>query len=400
MELQKKVDKIFLGKMGLRMIVIKNARVFDGEKINDDVNIYISGSKIIRIDRGKISEIPADAEVIDGYGKLVTPGYIDIHMHGSGGYDVMDGTENSIEKISLLAAKHGTTSYLPSTITMPADSIRKSVSAIKNCMKKRSGANILGVHLEGPFINRAKKGAQNEKYILPPSISNYNSIVGDGQDVIKRITLAPEFDQNNVLIKHLKKKGICISAGHTCATLDEFNKSVQDGVTLCTHLFNGMNTLHHRDPGVVGGSLTNENVFVEFIPDLFHVHKDILELIVNAKGVDKCIIITDALSATCLEKGVHRLGDQEVIVTDNGARLRSGSLAGSTIMMDTAVKNMVHKVGISIETVLKMATINSARLLGADCYLGRIKEGYDADINMLNKNLDVEKTILKGAILK
>lgn len=381
------------------MIIIKNARIFDGEKIVNDTNIFISSTKIDKITTGSVHKIPEDAEVIDGTGKLITPGFIDIHIHGAGGYDVMDGTEHSIEQISALVARHGTTSYLPTTLTMSAESINNSLSAINNVMKLGKGKNILGVHLEGPFINEEKKGAQNGKYILPPSISNYHHIAGNSHEIVKRITLAPEFDKSFELIKYLSKNGVCVSAGHTCAASEEFNNSVENGVSLCTHLFNGMNPLHHRTPGVVGGALSNEKVFVEFIPDLYHIHKDVIKIIVNAKGEDKCIIVTDALSAACLGKGTYRLGDQEVTVTENGARLENGALAGSTIMMDQAVKNMVHVVGISAEKVLKMATLNPAKVLNVDSYVGRIKECYDADLNILNENLDVEMTILKGSVV-
>jgi N-acetylglucosamine-6-phosphate deacetylase len=381
------------------MLIIKNARVFNGEEMLDRMNIYISKSKIYKLDEGKISRAASDAEVIDADGKIATPGFIDMHMHGAGGYDVMDGTEESIEQIASILARHGTTAFLPSTVTMPAESIKRSISAIGKCMKSKRSPNILGVHLEGPFINKEEKGAQNEDYILPPSISAYESIVGMEQDIIKRVTLAPELDKGNRLISYLKDKGICVSAGHTCASLDEFNKSVKSGVSLCTHLFNGMKPLHHRQPGVVGGGLTNERVYVEFIPDLLHLHENVLKLIVNAKGEDKCIIITDSLSAACLGEGVYRLGDQQVLVTENGARLKSGSLAGSTIMMDQAVKSMIDRVGIDCAKALKMATINPAKLLGVDSYLGRIAEGYDADINILDDKFNLEKTILKGTYI-
>ncbi len=379
--------------------IIKNAKIFDGEKIIDAMNIYISESKIQKLIEGRLDIQPVDVEVIDAENKFVTPGFIDIHMHGAGGYDVMDGTEESIEQISLLAAKHGTTSYLPSTVTMSEKAIYKSIKTIEVCMKNGKGLNILGVHLEGPFINKVKKGAQNEKYIQTPSVEAYNRMVGNHPKIIKRVTLAPEIDQAMVLIQFLKEKGVCVSAGHTCATLEEFYLSVDSGVSLCTHLFNGMKPLHHRNPGVVGGALIHEDVFVELIPDLFHLHQDIIRLIVNAKGEDRCILITDALSAACLKEGIYTLGDQKVFVNENGARLKNGSLAGSAIMMDEAVKNMVHKVGIDVKKVLKMATVNPAKVLRIDNDLGRIKEGYDADINILDKNLNIEKTILKGNVV-
>ena len=195
------------------MLIIKNAKVFNGEKMLDSMNIYISGSKINKLEKGEISEAPSDAQVVDLNGKLVTPGFIDIHMHGAGGYDVMDATEESIEQIASILAMHGTTSFLPSTVTMPAESISRSISVIDKCMRSKKSMNILGVHLEGPFINRRKKGAQNEEHILAPSISAYESIVDEGKDIIKRVTLAPELDKDNSLTKYLKDKGFASRQG-------------------------------------------------------------------------------------------------------------------------------------------------------------------------------------------
>jgi N-acetylglucosamine-6-phosphate deacetylase len=380
------------------MKLIKNARIFDGSKIIDNYNVLISGTKIEKLIQGNNIIAPDDTEVFNADGRLISPGFIDIHIHGTNRYDVMDGTEEAIENISLTIAKHGTTSFLPTTLTMPIESLRRSISAIKNCIGKRKGANILGIHLEGPFINEKRKGAQNEKYIMAPNIENYESIVGEDQQLVKRITLAPEIDDGIETIKYIKDRDVCVSIGHTCASIEEFNKSVCAGASLCTHLFNGMDPLHHRDPGVVGGALLCDKVYVEFIPDLIHVNKDILKLIIRCKGEDKCILITDSMSASCLGDGLYTLGEKEVVVSNGIAKLNNGSLAGSIIMMDTAVKNMVNGVGIDIEKVLKMATINPAKVIGVDNHKGRIKEGFDADLIILNKNLDIEMTMIMGEV--
>jgi N-acetylglucosamine-6-phosphate deacetylase len=383
------------------MILIKNVSYFDGEQIVENSSVAVSNTKILKIFNGKQNNESSDYDkVIEGKGRLLVPGFIDIHLHGCSGCDVMDGTVESIEKIADTLAKNGTTSFLPTTVTMSAQATQKAISAIRNCMNGKKGANILGIHLEGPFINKARKGAQNENYILEPSILNFNNLVNSDLRNIKRVTLAPEIGDGIALTKYLAGKGICVSAGHTCASAEAFNKSVNEGLKLCTHLFNGMNPLHHRDPGVVGSALLNDNVYTEFIADLVHIDKDVLKLIVKIKGADKCILITDSLSATCLGNGVFSLGGQTVIVKDGVARIESGSLAGSIITLKDAVKNMVEKAGVDISSVLKMVTVNPAKVIGVDGFKGKIKEGYDADLNLINKNIDVDMTMVMGKIVR
>jgi N-acetylglucosamine-6-phosphate deacetylase len=383
------------------MMLIKNVKYFNGEQFIDNSNIVVANSKIVKIFSGKQSARLSDYEkVIDGEGDLLVPGFIDIHLHGCGGCDVMDGKTESIEKIASTLAKNGTTSFLPTTVTMPAQATQKAISAIRTCMSRNTGASILGIHLEGPFINKARKGAQNENYILEPSIQNFNEFVNGNLQDIKRVTLAPETGDGIALVKYLTENNICVSAGHTCASAEIFDRSVNEGLTLCTHLFNGMNPLHHRDPGVVGSALLNDDVYTEFIADLVHIDKTVLKLIIKIKGMDKCILVTDSLSAACLGNGIFNLGGQTVIVKNGVARIENGSLAGSVITMKEAVKNMVKTVGVDICSVLKMATINPARVIGADAYKGKIKEGHDADINLMNENLDIDMTMVMGRIVQ
>lgn len=376
--------------------LIKNIDYFDGEKINQNCSIIISDSKISKIIKGKTQQNRGFDKIIDGKGRLLVPGFIDIHIHGTNGCDVMDGTTESINKISRTLAKNGTTSYLPTTVTMSVEATQKAISAVRACKENHEGANILGIHLEGPFVNKKRKGAQNEKYILEPSVKNFNDLVGGDLRDIKRMTLAPEIGDGVALVKYLTEKGIVASAGHTCASAAVFNECTKNGLNLCTHLFNGMDPLHHRNPGVVGSALLNDDVYTEFIADLNHIDKDVLKLICKIKGADKCILITDSLSAGCLGNGIFSLGGQKVIVKDGVARIESGSLAGSIILMKNAVQNMINKVGIDAVSVLKMATVNPAKVIGADGFKGRIKEGYDADLNLLNKDYGVDMVMVMG----
>lgn len=383
------------------MKLIKNVRYFDGERIVENSCIAVSGSKIAKIySKSEVENLSDYDEIIDGEGKLLVPGFIDIHLHGCSGCDVMDGTPQSLRTIAATLAENGTTSFLPTTVTMSASVTQRAIENARAVMNEGVGANILGVHLEGPFINKDRKGAQNEKYILEPSVENFNEFVNNDLRNISRVTLAPEVGKGIELVSYLAQKGVCVSAGHTCSPADVFNKSVEAGLTLCTHLFNGMNPLHHRDPGVVGSAFLHDDVYVEFIADLVHLDKDILKLIVKIKGADKCILVSDSLSAACLGDGNFSLGGQKVIVKDGVARIETGSLAGSIVTVKNEVKNMVQKVGVDLCSVLKMATANPAKVIGVDGFKGYIKEGYDADLNLLDDNLDVIMTFVMGKKIK
>lgn len=377
------------------MKIIKNAKVFDGEKIIDSCSVVISEDKIVHVSSKDVKN-SSDTEVIDAEGRIISPGFIDMHIHGAGGYDVMDGCEESVLNISSIIASKGTTSFLPTTMTMDVQSIAKSVKAVKSCMGKTRGANILGIHLEGPFINKEKKGAQNEKYILKPDIENYNLITAGNEDIIKRVTIAPEVDEGLKLTRHLASKGICVSVGHTCAGIDAFSESVKAGVNLCTHLFNAMSPLSHRDPGVPGGALLNDDVYVEFIADMYHIHKDTIRLILKCKDHSRCILISDAMHASCKGDGVFLFGGQEVTAKNGQARLANGALAGSVIMVHDAIRNMVNIVGVGLDEALAMATLNAAKIIGVDKHKGRIAEGYDADIVMFDDSLDIKMVMVMG----
>lgn len=382
------------------MILIKNVQYFNGKQIVSNSNVVVSGTKISGIfEDGQIQFQSRFDKVIDGKGRLLVPGYIDIHIHGCSGCDVMDGTPEALMRIAGTLAENGTTSFLPTTVTMSRQITNNAIKNIRSCLESNTGANILGIHLEGPFINKARKGAQNEKYILEPSIENFKDFVNGNLQCIKRVTLAPEMDGGITLTKYLAENGICVSAGHTCASAEIFRSSVNAGLRLCTHLFNGMDPLHHRNPGVVGSVLLNDDVYAEFIADMVHIDKDVLRLITKVKGADKCVLITDSLSAACLGDGTFSLGGQVVIVKDGVARIESGSLAGSIIMMKDAVRNMVKTVGTDLISALKMATINPAKVIGVDHFKGRIEEGYDADLNLLNADLDIDMTMVMGRVV-
>ena len=369
----------------------------------------VSGKAII-VEKGRIREIMNEeelstatltgAEVIEGKDKFIVPGYIDIHVHGGGGSDVMDGDYEAINQIAIAHSHFGTTSFLPTTMTMSKDKIIRSLRSICEAVKKgTAGAEILGIHMEGPYINPEKKGAQKEEDIKKISIEEFLEFNQASGNLIRLVTIAPEMPGAIGLIKYLYKQGIIASVGHTNATYVQTQAGIQAGLSHVTHVFNAMRELHHREPGVVGAALTSPELTVEVIADGIHIHPIVLKILTKIKEGEKIVLITDAMRATGLKDGTYDLGGQEVIVAKGQARLKDGTLAGSVLTMDKAVKNMVNKVGIQLPKAIQMASFNPARSIGIDDKKGSLEPGKDADIVILNKNLETELTIVAGKIV-
>jgi len=369
----------------------------------------ISGKGII-VEEGKIIEMVnkeelstatlTGAEVIEGKDKYIAPGYIDIHVHGGGGSDVMDGDYEAINQIAITHSHFGTTSFLPTTMTMSKDKIIRSLRSICEAVKKgTAGAEILGIHMEGPYINPEKKGAQKEEDIKKISIEEFLEFNQASGNLIRLVTIAPEMPGAIGLIKYLYKQGIIASAGHTNATYAQVQAGIQAGLSHVTHTFNAMRELHHREPGVVGAALISPELTVEVIADGIHIHPVVIKILIKAREGEKIVLITDAMKAAGLKEGTYDLGGQEVTVNKGQARLKDGTLAGSVLTMDKAVKNMVSKVGVPLPKAIQMASFNPARSIGIDDKKGSLEPGKDADIVILNKNLETELTIVAGKIV-
>jgi len=369
----------------------------------------VSGKAII-IEKGKIIEIVnkeelktatlTGAEIIEGKDKFIAPGYIDIHVHGGGGSDVMDGNYEAINQIAIAHSRFATTAFLPTTMTMDKNKIIESLRSIYEAkLRGTGGAEILGVNLEGPYINPEKKGAQREIDIRKPSIKEFVEFNKASGNLIRLVTIAPEMPGAIELIKYLHKQGIIASIGHSNATYIQTQAGIKAGLSHVTHTFNAMRGLHHREPGVVGAALTSPELTVEVIADGIHIHPIVLKILTKIKDGEKIVLITDAMRAAGLKEGTYDLGGQEVIVTKGQARLKDGTLAGSVLTMDKAVKNMVNKVGIQLPKAIQMASFNPAKSIGIDDKKGSLGPGKDADIVILNKNLEAELTMVAGKIV-
>lgn len=384
-----------------KQTVILNGIIITPFQSLKDGMITIKKGKIITVtDKKENIAIQKDSEFIDAKGKYIVPGYIDIHVHGGGGSDVMDGEFESIRQVAATHSRFGTTAFLPTTLTMSKDKIIKSLKSIQEAkLKGTETAEILGVHLEGPYINPEKKGAQNEEDITQPSIEEFLEYNQASGHLIRLVTLAPEMPGAMDFIRFLHQQDIIASAGHTDATYQQIQDALQAGITHVTHLFNAMRGLHHREPGVVGAALSDSRLTAEVIADGIHVHPVILQMIHRMKGIQKMVLVTDAMRATGLQDGNYDLGGQEVIVTQGQARLQDGTLAGSVLTMDKAVRNMVIKAGISLYQAIQMATYNPAKCLGIDNQKGSLEPGKDADLVILNQDLEAELTMVSGNIV-
>ncbi len=374
-------------------MLIKNCNIVYYDKIE-------KGSVLIK--NGKIKEINpqnqkySNDDIFDAEGLYLAPGFIDVHIHGAGGYDTMDGTVESINKISKAILEHGVTSFTPTTMTVSVEEIRNSLKAIKETKENGTeGAQVLGAHLEGPFISYKALGAQNEKYVLKPTIENFKKISEGYEDAIKSITLAPEVEGSGELIKYISRKGIVCSIGHTKATYEECIKAIELGASHSTHLYNAMTGFTHRAPGVVGATFDTD-ITTETISDGIHISYPALRVAYKQKGTDKVLLVSDSMMACCMPDGDYSLGGQKVIVKDGEARLEDGVLAGSVLTLDKAIKNIYKNTKLPLNEIVNMATYNGARHCKVHDHKGLIKEGYDADIVLFDNDINIKKVFVNG----
>ena len=351
---------------------------------------------------GKITNIhPYNTYKVDkDYGDdRVVPGFIDIHTHGAYGFDTNDAEEDGLRNWVKRIPEEGVTSILPTTVTMfdfVLENALKNVAKVVN--DGYEGAEILGVHFEGPYLDMDYKGAQPKEAIAKPSIEEFKKYQESANGLIKYITLAPEHDENHELIKYLSSNGVVVSMGHSSATYEEGVSAIKDGVRSMTHVYNGMTPLHHRKPGLVGVALNNNDVYGEIIADGHHSHLAALSIFYKLKQ-DKAIMITDSLRPKgCPKDGYYTLGSHVIEIDDEGlAKIKgTNTIAGSTLKMNKGLKLLVEQVKIPFDVALNSCTINPARCLNVDRYKGLIKESYDADLVVLDDEYNVIQTYCKG----
>lgn len=374
---------------------INNVCVINAKGLKEAQDIYIADGKIIEIAQ-KISQ---QAEVeIDGQEQYVMPGFIDMHIHGSAGVDTMDATQEALHTMAKSLAKEGVTGFLATTMTQKPESIEQALLNIAEFENNEDEAELLGIHVEGPFISSKRVGAQPEEYVIPPTLERFNNWQKLSGGKIKEITLAPEVEGGFEFVEALAKQGIVVSIGHSDATYEEVEKAAGLGAKQGTHLYNQMRPFHHREPGVVGGTLLIDSIKTEIIVDFIHSHPKSIEFAYRMKGASNIILITDAMRAKGVPYGDYDLGGQMVHVTETGAHLPNGALAGSILTMDVALRNMQRATGCSLEELVAMSSANAAEQMNL-VTKGKVEVNADADLVILNKDFTIQKTIKKGKVI-
>ena len=371
-----------------------------------NVLVYVAGEGVkkctVEFDETirAIGETSTADEIVLPEGAIVLPGFIDQHIHGAGGADGMDATIADYETIAKTVAEEGTTSFVITTMTQSVENITKAMQAVKEYREsEHDGARVVGIHLEGPFIAPAFKGAQPLDYVAKPDVDVFKAYNEASGNAIKIVTLAPEVEGAAELIAYLMENGIVSSIGHTGAKCADIEKAIESGASNITHTYNAQTALHHREIGTVGSAMLYDELNCELIADTIHVSVPAMRLLIKNKPADKVSLITDAMRAKGIPDGVSELGGQVVYVKNGEARLEDGTLAGSVLRMNRAVQNTVEKVGVPFTKAVDFATINPARMLGIDKETGSIAVGKRADFTVINANYDVLYTVSGGKVI-
>ncbi|WP_026699605.1 N-acetylglucosamine-6-phosphate deacetylase [Salibacterium aidingense] len=383
--------------------VLRNVTVVNPDHTMDNAYVLVKGGKIAAIGEDQyitqdLPEIVEEKEVESG--AVLVPGMIDVHIHGTNNVDTMDATQEALKTMAETLPSEGTTSFLATTITQHPDLITKALkNAASFAAEDRSAgcAEMIGVHLEGPFFSKDKAGAQPKEHLMQADVELFQKWQKEAEGLIKWVSLAPEQDPDHALIRYLTKNGVITAAAHSNASLEEVEKAANSGVSHVTHLFNGMSGLHHREPGVASAALLNQNVTNEIIADGVHVHPAMVKLAFHMKGAAGLLLITDSIRAKCLHNGTYDLGGQTVTVEGNKPYLEDGTIAGSMLKMNEAMRNILDYTGCTVEEAAAMTAWNAAAKLGLS-RKGSIEPGKDADFVLLDREKEVLRTWCRGEI--
>lgn len=385
-----------------KQVLLKGIDIYSEGQLIQNGYIKIIDEKIAEVDLLTNLENEEEFTIIDVPSTYkAVPGFIDVHIHGVNGADVMDATKEALDTMSSTLPKEGTTSFLATTMTQDTKEIEKALANVGEYLqgKQETGkAEIMGVHLEGPFVNPDKAGAQPLKHIIDPDLPLLKKWELLTNNMIKLVTLAPERPGGLEMVNYLSTHGIVASIGHSDATFEEVNKAIESGANHVTHLYNQMSGLHHREPGVVGSVFLRDELKAEIIVDGVHVRPEMVDLAYKIKRKDGLLLITDSMRAKCLKNGEYDLGGQDVIVKDGKAVLADGTLAGSILKLGTALQNIITYTGCTLADAIEMASVNPAKQLNIFDRKGSLAIGKDADIVILDENLDVYMTFCRGEL--
>ena len=374
---------------------ISNARLVTVAGVMDG-NLHAEAGQIVALGAFRI---PEGVRVVDAGNGWLLPGFIDVHVHGGVGREAMDADPDGLRQLARFYAEHGVTSFLPTTWTAPHEDIMVALETIAVVQQEGTGgAAVLGAHVEGPYLNPARCGAQDSRQIRRAGRDEALAILDTG--IIRLLALAPEYPENHWLIDECARRGVTVSAAHTAATYADMQQAVALGLSQTTHTYNAMTGLHHREPGTLGAALTMDSISCELIADNVHVHPAAMNLLYRAKGPDRTLLITDAVRGAGLPEGTSYDQDgRPVVVRDGAAYLPGDTLAGSTLTMDRALRNFIAATGAPLEVVWPTTSRTAARQLGLDGRKGSLEVGKDADLVLLDANLDVRLTVVGGQVV-
>ena len=366
-------------------MIIKGGKVFQEDGSFLEQAIYINDHRLV--DKAEYQD---DGGVIDAEGLLVLPGLVDIHSHGAAGEDFSDGNPEGLKKILQYEKRCGITSYCPTSMTFPKERLRQIFASIKGAQTE-DGATVVGINMEGPFLDPAKKGAHVEKWIAAPDVAFVRELNQDADGLVRLVTLAPNMDGAEEFIKEMHEE-VCISLGHTAADYDCASRAMKLGAHHVTHLYNAMQPFGHRAPGLIGEAMDDPECMVELICDGYHIHPSAIRAAFRLFGPERVILISDSMRATGMENGTYELGGQEVTVKDRKAVLKDGTLAGSATNLYGCMCKAVE-FGIPLEQAIMAATANPARSIGIFDRVGSIRIGKQADLLLVSENLELKRVI-------
>jgi N-acetylglucosamine-6-phosphate deacetylase len=380
--------------------VVTAERLWDGTSIHKHPLILIEDGKIDSIASRETTQLPAGARVLDFPGATLGPAFFDVHIHGAAGHDVMEATPQALDTMGTFLASRGTSTYLATTVTASLDATLRALDGIANEIAKLpppGRARPLGIHLEGPFLSHEKRGVQPPEYLLAPSIATFDRLIDAAHGHVRLMTLAPELPGASELAAHATSRGVRVSMGHSNATAAEARTAIAAGAVSATHTFNAMRPLDHREPGILGTVLTNDDLYAELICDGVHTDPEIVRLWWRAKGPERAILVTDAMAAAGMPDGEYQLGGFPVQVKDGRATAR-GILAGSVLTLDRALANFVKFTGASIEQALRLLSTNPAAMTGLAHRAGTLVSGKSANLVAIDATGKLVGSIVGGQL--
>jgi N-acetylglucosamine-6-phosphate deacetylase len=381
-------------------LLIHNARLFSPFGELHPGWLLTVGGKIGDLGAGNhpVGEASQASEEINAGGKALLPGFIDLHVHGAVGQDVMDADPQGLQAMARFYAAHGVTAFLPTTWSAGRQAIQAALGAIGQVVGRvQGGATILGAHLEGPYLNPAKCGAQDARHIRRADRQEAREFLDTG--LVRLLALAPEFEDNLWLVEECVRRGICVAIGHTVADYAAVQAAVRRGARQVTHCFNAMTSLDHRQPGTVGAAMAFPELCCELIADNIHVHPLAQKILLDVKGLEGVVLVTDAVRGAGLPEGEYALEDRRVIIRDGAARLPDGTLAGSVLTMEVALKNIQAATGRSLAELWPLASLNAACQIGISASKGSLEVGKDADLVLLDEDFNVHLTVAEGEVV-